>query len=200
MTPGVLLLACGALARELVELQRVNQWFHTKIQCLPPDLHNRPETIPERVREAIEKYRHDYVQIFVAYADCGTGGKLDEVLDEYGIERLPGAHCYEFLAGAELFKDLCDVELGTYYLTDFLAQNFDRLVKKGLGLDKHPELMPTFFGNYRKLVYLAQTDSAELSAKAAGHAAFLGLEFQELKTGLGPLNKSISEHVIRWPN
>ncbi len=137
------MIACGALAHELVELQRRNQWRHVRIQCLPAELHNTPERIPERVREAVLKYRAQFQQVFVAYADCGTGGQLDSVLESLGVERLPGAHCYEFFSGSDPFRALADAEPGTFYLTDFLTRHFDRLVKKGLGLDRHPELMTT---------------------------------------------------------
>jgi hypothetical protein len=133
----VLIIACGALAKEIVELQRLNGWSHVRIQCLPAELHNRPEKIPDAVRAAIVKYREQYEHLFVAYADCGTGGALDKVLDELGVERLPGAHCYEFYAGASQFAAMADSEPGTFYLTDFLTRHFDRLVKEGLGLDRH---------------------------------------------------------------
>ena len=200
MASGVLLIACGALAKELVALQRQNQWSHIKIQCLPAELHNRPEKIPARVRETIEKYRGEFQHIFVAYADCGTGGMLDAVLAEYDIERLPGAHCYEFFAGSEVFTSLSEQEPGTYYLTDFLVRHFDRLVKKGLGLDKHPELMSAYFGNYRKLVYLAQTESEELTKQAEEQAAYLGLDYEKIITGLEPVEHKISEHIVQWQN
>ena len=129
-------------------------------------LHNRPERIAPAVDAAIRKHGGNFGRIFVAYADCGTGGELDRVLAAHGVERLPGAHCYEFLAGTELFTALAEEELGTFYLTDFLVRHFDRLVRQGLGLDRHPELMPVYFGNYRKLVYLAQTDDAALDEAA----------------------------------
>lgn len=198
MPDQVLLIACGAIARELVELRRRNHWEQVRIQCLPADLHNRPEKIPGRVRELIERHRANYEQIFVAYADCGTGGHLDRVLEEFGIERLDGAHCYEFFTGSGPFAELADEEPGTFYLTDFLARHFDRLVRQGLGLDRHPELLPDYFGNYRRLVYLAQTDSPKLEEKAAKHAEYLGLEFLVRRTGLKPVENMIREHVIQW--
>ena len=136
MQETVLLIACGALAKELVEINRLNGWEHIRIQCLPAELHNRPEKIPAAVRGEIEKYQSEFEAIFVAYADCGTGGMLDKTLAEFGIERLPGAHCYEFFSGAKAFADLAGEEPGTFYLTDFLTRHFDRLVKVGLGLDQ----------------------------------------------------------------
>ena len=200
MTATVLLLACGALARELVQLQELNGWRHWRIQCLPAELHNTPTEIPGAVREAIETWRDDYDHLFVAYADCGTGGALDRVLDEYGIPRLPGAHCYEFFAGAESFHALAEEEPGTFYLTDFLARHFDRLVRRGLGLDQHPELRDSYFGNYRRVVYLAQTRGPDLEPLAREHADFLGLDFAVHPTGLAPLNLVMKEVASTWQN
>ena len=198
--PTVLIIACGALAKEIVELQRLNGWSHIAIQCLPAELHNRPEKIPAAVEAAIEKYRDEYDQLLVAYADCGTGGVLDQLLQRHGIERLPGAHCYEFYAGAETFAALAEHEPASFYLTDFLARHFDRLVKKGLGLDRHPELMPEYFGNYKRLVYLSQTESAELETAAREHADYLGLAFEHRHTGLGSVGRDFGEHLVQWRN
>jgi hypothetical protein len=200
MKKSVLLIACGALAKEIVELQKLNSWKHVKLQCLPAELHNRPEKIPAAVRSTIEKYREQYQHMFVAYADCGTGGLLDKVLDEFGIERLPGSHCYEFFAGSATFESLADAEPGTFYLTDFLTRHFDRLVKKGLGLDKYPQLMSAYFGNYRRLVYLAQTESPKLQALAQEQASYLGLEYEYKFTGLHNIERDIKEHTVQWLN
>ena len=186
--PSTLVIACGAIARELVRICAANHWEHVAIQCLPPELHNRPERIPAAVRARIEENRNAFERIFVAYADCGTGGLLDKMLAEYGIERIPGAHCYEFYAGSELFRQLAEEEPGSFYLTDFLVRHFDRLVVRGLGLDTRPQLLPVYFGNYRRLVYLAQTDSQELKAMARAHADYLGLEYQCRERGDGPLS------------
>ena len=198
MATSALLIACGALARELVEVLRQNNWDHIRIQCLPAELHNRPEQIPAAVEDAIKKYRNEYEHIFVAYADCGTGGLLDRVLEKYDVERIPGAHCYEFFAGTSAFEDLVDSEMGTFYLTDFLVRHFDRLIVKELGIDQHPELRDMYFGNYKKVVYLAQSGSDELSSLARGHAEFLELEFEEQRTGLRPIENIIREQVVTW--
>ncbi len=198
--PTVLVIACGALAKEIVELQRLNGWSHIKIQCLPADLHNRPDGIPGEVRKAIGRYRDDYEHLFVAYADCGTGGQLDKVLTEFGVPRLPGAHCYDFYSGTEEFARLAEDEPASFYLTDFLARHFERLVKNGLGLDRHPELMSTYFGNYKRLVYLSQAESAGLEEAAREHAKYLGLDFEHRHTGLSPVGNSIGEHVVQWQN
>jgi len=200
MRPTVLLIACGALAKEIVALQKRNGWSHIKIQCLPAELHNRPEKIPAAVRATIEEHRENFEHIFVAYADCGTGGLLDQVLAEFNIERLPGAHCYDFFAGESKFAEIAEAEPGTFYLTDFLTRHFDRLVKKGLGLDKHPELTTTYFGNYRRIVYLSQTKSDKLEALAQEHAQYLGLQYEHSHTGLGNVEHKIKEHNVQWLN
>jgi len=175
MRAKVLVIACGAIARELVRIRDFNQWEHIEFQCLPPGLHNSPGDIPAAVKAKIESQASLYKKVFVAYADCGTGGRLDKVLDEYGIERIPGAHCYEFFSGHDVFEGLAEAEPGSFYLTDFLAFHFERLVVKGLGLDRQPQLLPLYFGNYKRLVYLAQTESEKLQAMARRHAEFLGL-------------------------
>ena len=200
MKKPVLVIACGALAKEIVELQRLNGWTHMKIQCLPAELHNRPEKIPGAVQAQIEEHCDRFEHIFVAYADCGTGGMLDKMLDEYGIERLPGAHCYEFFTGSAEFSELTEAELGTFYLTDFLTRHFDRLIKKGLGLDRHPELMSDYFGNYRRLVYLSQTKSAQLEAQARAHADYLGLDYMHQHTGLSRVEHDFREQIVQWRN
>ena len=200
MRPTVLLIACGALAKEIVALQKRNDWSHMRIQCLPAELHNRPEKIPAAVRATIEEHRENFEHIFVAYADCGTGGLLDQVLAEFKIERLPGAHCYDFFAGESEFAEIAEAEPGTFYLTDFLTRHFDRLVKKGLGLDKHPELTTTYFGNYRRIVYLSQTKSDKLEALAEEHAQYLGLQYEHRHTGLGNVEHEIKEHTVQWLN
>src|ERR1700739_5047565 len=156
---GTLLIACGALGREIAALRRANGWQSLDVRCLPAQLHSRPERIEPAVRAEIEANRGRYAQIFVVYADCGTGGALDAVLRQEGVERLPGAHCYEFLATPRVFAQLAGAEPGTFYLTDFLLRHFERLVVRTLGLDRHPELAREHFRNYRKLVYLAQVET-----------------------------------------
>ena len=200
MPRTVLIIACGALAKEIVEIRKLNGWEHIEVQCLPAELHNRPEKIPGAVKAEIEKYQSEFDHIFVGYADCGTGGMLDKVLAEYDVERLPGAHCYEFFSGSKAFADLADEEPGTFYLTDFLTRHFDRLVKTGLGLDRHPELMSTYFGNYRRLVFLAQSESPKLEAMAKLHAEYLGLEYVHKHTGLDSVEKNLKEQVVQWRN
>jgi hypothetical protein len=186
-------IGCGALAPELVELTRRAGLPAMDLTCLPASLHNRPERIPGAVQARIRRARREgYDRIFVAYADCGTGGLLDNVLDAEGVARLAGAHCYEVYAGRAAFAALHDQEPGTFYLTDYLVRNFDRLVIRGLGLDRHPELRQVYFGNYHRLVYLAQADDADLTARAEAAAERLGLAFERLLVGLGELGPAIA--------
>jgi len=185
----VLLLACGALAREILALTRVNGWSHLDLACLPAKLHNEPQKIPEAVRARIREARaKGYAQIHVVYADCGTGGLLDKVCAEEGVGRIEGPHCYSFFDGNDAFADRAEAgEITAFYLTDFLARQFDTLIWKGMGLDRHPELLPMIFGNYEKVIYLAQIDDAVLEARARAAAARLGLGFEMRRTGYGDL-------------
>lgn len=187
----VLVIGCGALARELVAVIDQAGLANVDLTCLPATLHNRPGGIPEAVRAKIRTARARYDNIFIAYADCGTGGILDMVLADEGVERLPGAHCYEFYSGSGVFAEMMDEEPGTFFLTDFLARNFDRLVVAGLGLDRHPDLLPSYFGNYRRVVYLAQTDDPTLVATARRAARRLGLAFEMRRAGYGDLATSV---------
>ena len=188
--PGsVLLIACGALAREVLALREANGWHHLALTCLPARLHNRPEQIPEAVRDGIRRGRSEgYRAIFVLYADCGTGGELDRVCAEEGVERIPGPHCYSFFEGNDTFAARAEAgEITAFYLTDFLARQFDTLVWRGMGLDRHPELRDMMFGSYERVVYLAQTDNPDLDAKARAAAERLGLAYERRFTGFGDL-------------
>jgi hypothetical protein len=186
-----LLIACGALAREIVTLIRVNAWRHLTVSCLPASWHNTPDRIPEGVRRRIREAHGRYDRILVLYGDCGTGGRLDEVLAEEGVERIAGPHCYSFYAGNEAFEAMAEEEPAAFYLTDYLVRHFDRLIIQGLGIDRHPELQEMYFGNYRKLVYLAQTEDAALKAQAEAAAERLGLAFDYRFTGYGGLGRFI---------
>jgi hypothetical protein len=194
---GMLIIACGALAHEIMALRRANGWDQLDVRCLPAELHNRPEKIPAAVRSLIHASRDRYHSIFVAYGDCGTGGLLDGVLREEGVERIPGAHCYEFFATGPVFTALAEAEPGTFYLTDFLLRHFDRLVIRGLGLDRHPELNSMYFGNYRKLVYLAQAPRPSSEQQARAIAARMGLDFEIRQTGYGTLGTTLVSAVTR---
>lgn len=248
-----LVIACGALARELLAIVKLNGLDDVTIECLPAALHNRPKEIPDAVRERIRRARRPrpfppgtvatgssetteagafppdtgapafpvpatdppgahassadpvdegvvlgkqvarYDSIFVAYADCGTGGHLQRLCEEEGVEMLAGAHCYQFFATTPRFEEIQDAEIGSFYLTDFLARHFERMIWKGLGLDRHPELLPMYFGNYTRLVYLAQTDDPELLALAEAGAERLGLEMIVERTGYGELEETMVE-------
>ena len=186
-TASILVITCAAVAREVNDIKKLGQWSQMDLQSITADLHVTPEKIPQAVADKIDKARDSYDHIFVAYGDCGTSGELDKVLEARGVSRLPGAHCYDFLAGEETYARLQDEEPGTFYLTDFLARHFERLVIGTLGLDKHPELMSMYFGNYTRLVYLAQTDSDELTEMAQAAADKLGLRFERIFTGNGEM-------------
>ncbi len=184
------MIGCGAIARELLDVVRRNGLDQIEIECLPGLLHNRPEKIPAAVVERIERALPHYDRIFVGYADCGTGGLLDAALARYKIERLPGSHCYEFFAGTDLFDQLQEEELGTFYLTDYLARHFQRLVWEGLGLEREL-IRQTIFANYRRVVYLSQVDDPALLEEARSAARRLGLSFEHRSVGLGLLEPSI---------
>ena len=185
--PRTLLIACGALAREVLALIELNGWTHMDVACLPAKLHNTPARIPEAVCAKIRGARRQYERILVLYGDCGTGGRLDAVLAEEGIERIPGPHCYALYSGVDAFLARAEAECTCFYLTDYLARHFERLVIAGLGLDRHPELLPAYFGNYEKLIYLAQAPDPQLERKAKAAALRLGLAYEHRPTGYGGL-------------
>jgi len=195
---GVLIIACGALAREITELKRSYGWNHLHLKCIDARLHNRPDKIPHRVRALIRENRASFEHIFVAYADCGTGAALDRVLREEGVERLPGAHCYDLYAGRKRFAALSSAEPGTFYLTDFLVRHFKRLVIGPLRLDEHPELRDAYFGNYARVVYLSQTRDAEKLDAAKAAAARLSLPFEHVHCGFGELETELAQRISRW--
>lgn len=187
----VQIIACGALAREIVAICELNRLDHVTVRCLPAIWHNRPERIAPGVEEAIGVARRaGFDRIFVAYAECGTGGALDRVLERENVDRIAGPHCYSFFSGNDDFANRGD-DVTSFFLTDFLARQFDAFVTEPLGLDRHPELREMYFGNYEKLVYLAQTDNPELSAKACAAADYLGLVFERRFTGYGDLASSL---------
>lgn len=196
MTPSetdpkpVLVLACGALAHEIGAIVKLNGWEHFKLLCLPANLHLWPDRIPDAVEKAVIENRDKYSDIFVAYADCGTGGMLQKKCDELGVRMIEGPHCYSFFEGNEAFA--AHGEVTSFYLTDFLARQFDAFVWKPMGLDRHPELRDVMFGNYEKLVYLAQTDNKALDEKARIAAQKLGLIYERRFTGYGDLPGAIA--------
>jgi len=188
----ILLLACGALAREILALKSGHGWSHLDLACLPAILHNTPDAIPDAVERSVKKHRDAYEQVFVVYADCGTGGRLKAVCDRLGVEMVEGPHCYSFFEGNEVFADQSAHEFTAFYLTDFLVRQFDAFVTKPLGLERHPELRDMYFGHYEKLVYQAQTDDPALTEKAQACAEALGLSFERRFTGYGDLETALS--------
>jgi hypothetical protein len=188
----VLLIACGALAHEILALKRINRWDHIDLQCLPANLHLYPDKITPAVADAVTKYRDHYEQIFVVYADCGTAGHLQEKCKELGVQMVEGPHCYSFFEGNAAFAAHIDTEFTAFYLTDFLVRQFDAFVWRPMGLDRHPELRDMYFGNYTKLVYQAQTNDPALDAKAEDCAKRLGLAYERRFTGYGDLATALA--------
>lgn len=188
---STLVIACGALARELIDIVALNRLDSVTVECLPARLHNRPARIPGAVADRIARARGRFDRIFVGYADCGTGGQLDRVLEAEGVERLPGAHCYEFMATTPVFESIQNADPRTFYLTDYLVRYFDRIVIEGLGLDRHPELHDDYFGNYRRVMHLAQHDDAALEVSGRIAAARLGLTYERRVVGYGALETSL---------
>jgi len=188
-----LVLACGALAREIVALKaQLGLPDHAfELQCLPAELHNRPHEIAPRVEDVLAERRGEFERVLVGYGECGTGGALDVVLERHDAARLPHAHCYEFFAGSALFAEIVENEIGSFYLTDYLARNFERLVWNGLGLDRFPNLLESYFGNYKDLVYLAQTEDPKLQDQARAAAERLGLNYVYRPVGYGELAAAI---------
>jgi hypothetical protein len=189
----VLLIACGALAREIMDLKAANRWDHLDLQCLPAILHNSPGDIVPAVEAVVFRNRAAYETIFVVYADCGTGGLLKSACDRLGVQMLEGPHCYSFFEGNTAFA--ARDEMTAFYLTDFLVRQFDAFVWRPLGLDRHPQLRDTYFGNYEKLVYQAQTDDPALTEKAKDCAARLGLIFERRFTDYGDLARALTSQA-----
>jgi Protein of unknown function (DUF1638) len=186
-TGRILLIACGALAHEILALKAANAWDHMDLQCLPAKLHLWPDRIIPAVETAVTEARDQYETIFVVYADCGTGGRLFEKCKELDVEMVEGPHCYSFFEGNAVFADKAETEFTAFYLTDFLVRQFDAFVWRPMGLDRHPELRDMYFGNYTKLVYQAQVNDPSLDKKAQDCAARLGLAYERRFTGYGDL-------------
>jgi len=193
----ILLIACGALAHEVLALKAANGWDHLDLQCLPAKLHLWPDRITPAVEAAVEAARDDYDSIFVVYADCGTGGMLKAACDRMGVEMVEGPHCYAFFEGNAAFAARAETEFTAFYLTDFLVRQFDAFVWRPMGLDRHPELRDLYFGNYTKLVYQAQVDDPALDEEAQDCAARLGLDYERRFTGYGDLAVALSRAAAR---
>ncbi len=196
---GAYVIACGALAEELLFLQKTLPENAFKLDCLPAIYHNHPEKIAPALREKIISAREKYQKIFIGYGDCGSKGEIDALCREFAIERLPGPHCYAFFYGTEKFLRMSADRIDAFYLTDFLAKHFENFVAEPLGLRKHPELLEIYFKHYRSLVYLAQTDNPEITEQARNAAHFLGLKFKRIRTGYGELETDLL-HLVDSPN
>lgn len=191
-----LVLACGAIAHELVAVFKANGWEHVDIQCLPAIWHNTPDLIAPEIEKKILANRDDYEQILVGYGDCGSGGQLDKVIEKYNVDRLPGDHCYAFFTGLDTFNEIFESELGTFFLTDYLATFFDRLIMEGFGIKKHPELRDMYFGNYTRVLYLAQTENPDKLNAAKAAAAAINLPLEVHYTGLDPFQSALEKISI----
>jgi hypothetical protein len=190
----VLVIACGMLAREIIAVKERLGLDHIELTCLPAEFHYYPDRIPAAMDAAIEKARaQGYAHIFAGYADCGTGGMLDRVLERHGVERMAGPHCFAFYQGEAAFARVADDDMLSFYMTDFLCRQFDAFFMKPLGLDRHPELAQDFFGNYEKVVYLAQTDDPSLEKVAQDAATMLGLAYEKRMTGYGDLEPALEQ-------
>ena len=191
---AVTVIACGAIAREIGAVLAANRLAHVSLVCLPAILHNAPQKIVPAVEAAIAAARaRGRQQIFVAYADCGTGGGLDALCRREGVARIPGPHCYAFFRGNERFAEEAEAHLTTFWLTDFLARQFDAFVTRPFKLDRHPEMVGMLFGNYERVVYLAQTDDPALDRKGEAIAARLGLAYERRLVGYGDLTPALLE-------
>ena len=193
-SPRVLVLACGALASDVRAIVGANGWDHIDFDYLPAALHNRPEKITPAIEEVLSRKAHLYAHILIGYGDCGTGGALDRLLDRFPhAERLPGDHCYAFFTGVERFLAEHESELGTLYLTDYLVKHQDALIFGALGLNDHPELAEMYFGNYTRVLYIAQDPTHELIESAQSCANRLNLKFDQLNVGRGALQIQLLE-------
>ncbi|MCX8955232.1 DUF1638 domain-containing protein [Ruegeria sp. NA] len=194
---SILLIACGALAREILDIKTRNGWDHMALTCLPAILHVHPERITQAVEDSVAKHRDRFEKIYVVYADCGTGGLLQSACDKLGVEMVKGPHCYSFFEGNQAFQERGEDETTAFYLTDFLARQFDAFVWKPLGLDRHPELRDMYFGNYTRLIYQAQIDDPKLTERARECADRMGLAFERRFTGYGDLETTLSDWADR---
>jgi hypothetical protein len=192
-----LIIACGALVREIQAVLGQSRLRAVDLRALPAGLHNRPREIAPAVARLLAENAGTYEKVFVAYGDCGTGGELDRVLAVHGAERLPGAHCYQFFSGLEAFEASTDRDLTSFFLTDFLTRQFDALVVRGLGLDRHPELRDVYFAHYERVVYLSQAPTDTLVDKARAAARFLGLDFEHRHVGYGDLGACLETRFPR---
>jgi hypothetical protein len=190
----VRVIACGMIAREILAIREQFGLDHIELKCLPAVYHHYPQKIAPSVDRAIRRAKAQGIKrIFVGYADCGTGGLLDEVCARHGVQRIEGPHCFSFYVGNDIFVSRWDDDMTSFFMTDFLARHFEAFMVKPLGLDRHPELRDMYFGNYTKMIYLAQTDDPKLDANAERAAEFLGLAYERRSTGYGDLAPALQQ-------
>ena len=194
-TGGLTLVACGALAREILAITDQFPAGMVDLTCLPASWHNHPEKIVPGLARKIRALRRKGRRIAVIYGDCGTGGALDALLESENIDRIPGPHCYEMFMGKPDFESETEDQLGTFFLTDYMVRHFERIVMQGMGLRKHPQLRDMYFGNYTRVLYIAQTDDPSLQLKARSAADALGLSFEYRFAGLGMFPAFITNAV-----
>lgn len=195
-TPKLRIIACGMIAREIMAVNQQLGFDHIDLKCLPAQYHHHPEMIAPEMDKAIEKARQEgFENVFVGYADCGTGGELDKVCEKHGVERIEGPHCFSFYMGNDTFRESDEEYLTTFFITDFLARHFETFLKRPLGLDKHPELREIYFAHYTRALYLAQSEDETLEKNAREAADFLGLEYEYRFTGFGDLTQAIQKQV-----
>jgi hypothetical protein len=196
----LLVIGCGMIAREVLAIKEQLGLDHLELTCLPAEFHFYPDRIAPAMDKAIvEAKAEGYRNIFIGYADCGTGGLLDKVIERHGVERMAGPHCFAFYQGQEAYRKVADDDMMSFYMTDFLCRQFDAFFMKPLGLDRHPELIPDYFGNYEKLIYLAQTDDPELDKVAQSAAELLGLTYERRATGYGDLTAGLARAAASVP-
>jgi len=193
----LLVIGCGMLAREILAVKEQFSLDHLDLTCLPAEFHFYPDRIAPALDKAIEKAKTEgYGRIFVGYADCGSGGMVDRICEKHGVERMDGPHCFAFYQSMEAFRAVEDGDMMSFYMTDFLCRQFDAFFMKPLGLDRHPELIKDYFGNYEKVIYLAQTNDPELDKVAEGAAKLLGLGYERRFTGYGDLSSSLAKAAL----
>lgn len=190
----VRVIACGMIAREVLAVNAQLGFDHIDLKCLPAEFHHHPDRIAPAADLAIRQARADgYEDIFIGYADCGTGGALDKVCEAHGVERIAGPHCFSFYLGNAAFEKAGDEMFATFFITDFLARHFETFLIRPLGLDRYPELRDIYFANYERALYLAQTDDPALEESARAAARRLGLRYERILTGYGDLQTALRD-------
>ncbi len=185
----VAFLACGAVAQDTAALVEQHGW-DADVHGISSDLHMTPLEIGPAVEEKLKVLVGRYDRVIVVYGDCGTGGRLDAVLDRYPAVRPAGVHCFQWYAG-EVYRRFED-DIGIYFLTDWLVTNWDRAVIKGLGLDRFPWLRETYFGNLTRVLFVRQHPDPGREAKAREIAAYMDLPLEIHDLGIEPLDDLLS--------